>query len=179
LRGKTRDNDEIEFSQKFEGALFDVLNKIDIFIKNRIQSRPVPIPNSLRDRNESNYPLYSLREFVMNAIMHRDYESNRPIYIYDFEDRIEIHNAGGLYGSVNKDTFPDANDYRNPIIAEVMLQLKYVNRFNFGIRRAQTALQINGNPPAEFNIQQDAFSVTIKIHPTWQKESFSSATKEI
>jgi predicted HTH transcriptional regulator len=59
-----------------------------------------------------------------------------------------------------------------------MLQLKYVNRFNFGIRRAQTALQQNGNPLAEFNIQQDAFAVTVKIHPKWQNESFFSTTKE-
>lgn len=35
----------------------------------------------------------------MNAIMHRDYQSNMPIRLYQFDDRIEIMNAGGLYGN--------------------------------------------------------------------------------
>jgi ATP-dependent DNA helicase RecG len=36
----------------------------------------------------------------MNAVMHRNYESNAPIYIYEFSNRIEIINPGGLYGDV-------------------------------------------------------------------------------
>ena len=32
----------------------------------------------------------------MNAIMHRDYESNAPVAFYEHDDHIEIQNAGGF-----------------------------------------------------------------------------------
>lgn len=42
----------------------------------------------------------------MNAICHRDYESNGPIQFYQYADRIEIENHGGLYGRANEQNFP-------------------------------------------------------------------------
>ncbi len=169
-KGTQRSLDEIEFTKEFKGALFNVLYEIDVFIKNVIiKSRPIPIEGTFRDRISNNYPNFSLREMVMNAIMHRDYQSNTPIYIYDFADRIEIRNAGGLYGSVNQTTFPKANDYRNPVLAVVMRNLKFVNRFNYGIARSTELLIENGNPPAVFDISSySSFAVTLQINPEWQ-----------
>jgi ATP-dependent DNA helicase RecG len=40
---------------------------------------------------------------------------------------------GGLYGSERPDNFPHQNDYRNPIIAEALKIMGYVNKFNRGI----------------------------------------------
>ncbi len=88
----------------------------------------------------------------MNAVMHRDYQSNAPIRFYWFSNRIEIQNPGGLYGAATD--FPNQNDYRNPKIAEAMKNMGYVNRFGRGIATAQANLQKNGNPPAEFDYSQ-------------------------
>ena len=30
--------------------------------------------------------------------MHRDYETNAPVQFYEYDDRIEVQNPGGLYG---------------------------------------------------------------------------------
>ena len=54
-----------------------------------------------------------------------------------YADRIEVLNSGGLYGRVNRDNFPDENDYRNPIIADAMRTLGYVNRFGRDIGLAR------------------------------------------
>ncbi len=164
--------DKIELEKVFKGNLFDVLRQVDEFVKNVIiKQRTRPIENSFRDRISYNYPYFAVREMIMNAIMHRNYESNSPIYIYDFADRIEINNAGGLYGKVNKQTFPDTSDYRNPILAEAMFSMKFVNRFNFGINRSQQLLAENGNPAAEFDLSSESsFSVSLKMNPEWQKE---------
>ncbi len=64
----------------------------------------------------------------MNAICHRDYESNGPVQFYQYEDRIEIENHGGLFGRANEQNFPNVNDYRNLIVAEGMKVLGFVNR---------------------------------------------------
>ena len=59
--------------------------------------------------------------------------------------------AGGLYGRVNRDNFPDENDYRNPIIADAMRTLGYVNRFGRGIGRVKVELVDNGNGEPSFD----------------------------
>ena len=47
---------------------------------------------------------------------------------YQYDDRIEIMNHGGLYGRANVDNFPNVNDYRNIVVAEAMKVLGFVNR---------------------------------------------------
>ena len=42
----------------------------------------------------------------------RDYRSTGPTMFYQYADRIELLNSGGLYGRVNRENFPDENDYR-------------------------------------------------------------------
>lgn len=161
--------DKVKVDKVFKGSLYDVLRNVDGFIKYNIcLSRPVPIEGSFRDETVVNYPYKAIRKFVMNAIMHRNYESNAPIYIYEFSDRIEITNSGGLYGNVSTSNFPNANDYRNPILAEGMKLLNYVNRFNYGIQDAQKSLADNGMSPAEFNTESPTqFLVTIRINKRW------------
>lgn len=89
------------------------------------------------------YPLNALRQLVRNAQMHRSYEAtNTPIRVYWFDDRIEIHNPGGPFGSVNPENFgqPGITDYRNPNLAEALRALGYVQRFGAGIAIARKAL---------------------------------------
>ena len=108
------------------------------------------------------YPEWALRELLMNAVMHRNYDSNSPIRFYAFSDHIEIQSPGGLYGEATPENFPTRNSYRNPVIAEAMKSLGFVNRFGYGVQRAQALLQQNGNPPATFEF--DPHSVLVKIY---------------
>ncbi|MCL2074327.1 MAG: putative DNA binding domain-containing protein [Marinilabiliaceae bacterium] len=159
---------DVDFEKRFSGAFITELKTIDDFIKNIIvKERPVR-GDSFRETLISNYHYWSLREMVMNAIMHRSYESNAPIYIYEFINRIEIVNSGGLYGAVNIHNFPNASDYRNVVLAETMKVLGYVNRFNYGIKRAITQLEKNGNGTPIFDLTLiSKFKVTININKNW------------
>jgi ATP-dependent DNA helicase RecG len=64
--------------------------------------------------------------------------------------QVEIQIPGGLYGEASPENFPNQNSYRNPVLAEAMKALGFVNRFGRGVLRAQEALAQNGNGPAEF-----------------------------
>ncbi len=126
-----------------------------------IQQKPIPV-SALKEETKSNFPKWAIRELLMNAIMHRDYESNTPIKFYQYADRIEIVNPGGLYGNARPENFPSVNDYRNPVIAEAMKVMGYVNRFNRGIARVQHELEENGNPAPVFDYQRmGVFGVTV------------------
>lgn len=104
---------EILNERQIKGSLCSVLPKLENFVKDAIvTARPMPV-SMLREQIVFNYPELALRELLMNACMHRDYQSNMPIRIYQFSNRIEILNAGGLYGQARPENFPTINDYRN------------------------------------------------------------------
>jgi ATP-dependent DNA helicase RecG len=146
--------------RKFTGDLLTILRELDAFIKTLFPSRPVPV-SALREKRITPYPDWAIRELLMNAVMHRDYQSNAPVHFYWFSDQIEIQNPGGLYGAAAD--FPNQNDYRNPKIAEAMKNLAYVNRFGRGIATVRAVLQNNGNPPAEFTINEpNYFLATVR-----------------
>lgn len=153
--GDALDSDPLD-ERRFQGDLITMLRELDGFLKTLFPSQP-KTHSALKEENRTPYPVPAIRELLMNAVMHRDYESNSPVRLYWFSDHIEIQNPGGLYGSVTPQTFPNQNDYRNPKIAEAMKTLGYVNRFGRGIARAQQSLKDNGNPPIEFEINERTF----------------------
>ena len=151
------------FEKRFEGDLATQFGVLNDFIKSQIVRR---VQRELGAPYESNYPLQAIQELLFNAVIHRDYQSNAPIRFYEFEDRIEIINPGGLFGDARPENFPHTNDYRNPALAEAAKVLGWVNKFNVGVKRAMKALEDNGNPPAEFiKDQLTTFGVKIFKRP--------------
>jgi ATP-dependent DNA helicase RecG len=143
------------------GDLPSVLRELDARVKTNIQTGIEPV-SALRERLTPDYPQVAVRELLLNAVMHRNYQSNTPVRFYWFSDRIEIQSPGGLYGEVTLQTLTKNNSYRNPVIAECMKSLGYVNRFGYGIQRAEALLQQNGNPPPEFSGDARVFLTTVR-----------------
>ena len=151
-----RPDDEREISGDLRTVIETMYQKI--VAHNRVASSQ---GKGFLDKPRPDYPEWALRELFHNAIIHRDYQSNTPVRFYWFADRIEIQSAGGLYGEVTAATLTRRNSYRNPVLAEAMKAMNYVNRYGYGIQRAQELLAANGNPPAEFQIDDKVFLVTL------------------
>lgn len=150
-------DDQAEIS----GDMHSVLRELEGRIRLLIQTEMVKV-GPLEEKLLPDYPEWALRELLMNAVMHRNYDSNTPIRLYAFIDHVEIHSPGGLYGEATPENFPQRSSYRNPVIAEAMKSLGFVNRFGYGVQRAQALLLQNGNPPAEFAFDSHSVLVTIK-----------------
>jgi ATP-dependent DNA helicase RecG len=142
-------DDQAEISGDLHSVLRELEGRIRLLIKTTM--RPI---SALEEKILSDYPEWALRELLMNAVMHRNYDSNSPIRFYVFSDHIEIMSPGGLYGEATPENFPTRNSYRNPVIAEAMKSLGFVNRFGYGVQRAQALLALNGNPPADFKFDE-------------------------
>jgi ATP-dependent DNA helicase RecG len=140
---------EVLIEKSLSGDLLTVLRELDGLVDLHIEARPATV-STLRERQIVNYPRVALRELLMNAVLHRSYESNSAIRFYWFSDRVEIQSPGGLYGEASPENFPNQNSYRNPVLAEAMKALGFVNRFGRGVMVAQEALKQNGNGLAEF-----------------------------
>ena len=163
----TQWSDQVVDETLIDGPLTQVLRRLDekLDAHNRIA---VDIKSQNTETRSSPYPRAALQQLARNAIMHRSYENtNAPVRVYWFNDRIEIHNPGGPFGTVTAENFgrPGITDYRNPNIADAMKVLGFVQRFGVGIATAQAELKKNGNPPAKFQVEPSTVLVTIYKKP--------------
>ena len=96
--------------------------------------------------------------------MHRSYEgTHAPTRLYWFSQRVEIESPGGPFGRVTPENLTKgATDYRNRLVAEIMHNLGFVQRFGVGIPRAFRALADNGNPEPEFHSDHSRLLVTVR-----------------
>lgn len=146
--------------REIRGDLLTVLRELDALVDAHLSQVPAPA-STLREQTIHAYPRVAIRELLMNGVMHRDYASTAPLRLTWLSDRIEIQSPGSLYGEASPSNFPQQTSYRNPIVAEALKALGYVNRYGRGVIRAQQALRDNGSPPAEF--QFDAGYVLASI----------------
>lgn len=156
--------DPIKDQKEIDGPLPDLLRILDETLKIHI-SVAANVTNQSIEVRHPDYPLVALQQLARNAVLHRTYEAtNAPVRIIWFSDRIEIQSPGGAFGQVNRDNFgqPGVTDYRNPHIAEAMKNLGYVQRFGMGIPLALKALNENGNPPPEFNMENGYVLVVLR-----------------
>jgi len=155
--------DPIKNEKALSGTLPSIMSQLDELLEVHIQVG-VDIESAPREQRQPDYPVIALQQFARNALIHRDYESsNSPVRIYWFKDRIEIHNPGGLFGQVTRENFGKGiTDYRNPLIAEAMHVLGYVQRFGYGVPLARRRLRDNGNPEPDFQFEATYVAVTIR-----------------
>ncbi len=103
--------DQAEISGDIHSVLRELEGRLKLLIKTSMRTI-----SALKEKLLPDYPEWALRELLMNAVMHRNYDSNTPIRFYVFSDHIEIQNPGGLYGEATPENFPTRNSYRNPVI---------------------------------------------------------------
>lgn len=152
-------NDQKELSGPLPQVLrqLDETLEINISVAGNVAGGPVEI-------RTPDYPIVALQQLARNAVLHRNYEStNAPVRVYWYSDRIEIYNPGGLYGHVTPSNFgqPGVTDYRNPLLAEALKTLGYVQRFGLGIPLARQELSKNGNLQPQFQFEPTGVLVTI------------------
>ncbi|MHB9150040.1 MAG: ATP-binding protein [Thermoleophilia bacterium] len=155
--------DPIVDEQLIDGTVHDVLRRIDEKLVSHNRTA-VDFTSATVEQRTQPYPLVALQQLVRNAVLHRTYEvTNTPVRVYWYDDRIEITNPGGAFGTVTPENFgePGVTDYRNPNLAEALRVLGFVQHFGAGIPTARRALESNGNPPLEFDVQPTFVGVTV------------------
>jgi ATP-dependent DNA helicase RecG len=149
--------------RELQGDMLTVLRELDALTDAQLDQYPEPERDSaLRERVVAAYPRIAVRELLMNAVLHRDWSATSPLRITWMNDRVEIQSPGGLYGEASAQNFPRQTAYRNPVLAESLKALGYVNRYGRGVLRAQQALADNGSPPAEFQFDPGFVLVTLR-----------------
>ena len=151
----------------FNGPAADQLRRIDdkLLSHNR---ESVDIVSQVTESRKELYPQAALQQIISNAVLHRTYENtNSPVRVYWFSDRIEIISPGGPYGNVTVENFgkPGITDYRNPNLADVLKTYGLIQSFGMGLNIARDELRRNGNPPLEFELDNSFVRCIIRSGP--------------
>lgn len=158
--------------EEFTGSILKQLEEAYKYISmfNHVHSDFV----DLKRIDTFDYPKYALREALLNAIVHRDYNYSGSIIINIFNDRIEFVSIGGLVQGISiSDIMYGVSQSRNTLIANVFYRLELIESYGTGIQRIIQSYKDAKQP--EFKIGQASF-VTL-LYNRSHKVVITSPTK--
>jgi len=130
------DGDAID-DKEYTGSIISLLENAEIFIKNHSMIG-WEIQGMKRIEIED-YPVRAIREAIVNAIIHRDYQIvGSEIHIDMYDNRLEITSPGGMIdGSFvqNLDITKISSMRRNRVISDIFNRLHFMERRGSGLTR--------------------------------------------
>jgi ATP-dependent DNA helicase RecG len=111
---------------------------------------------------ESEYPPAAVREAIVNAVAHRDYQiRGDEIRVLLFADRIEFYSPGRLPGHVTVENLVHERYSRNEILVQVLSDMGFIERLGYGIDRMIGLMSEAGLPAPRFQETAAGFQVTL------------------
>jgi ATP-dependent DNA helicase RecG len=111
---------------------------------------------------ETEIPMEAVREAIVNAVAHRDYQiRGDEIRVLMFSDRIEFYSPGRLPGHVTVDNLVDERFSRNETLVQILSDLGFIERLGYGIDRMMRLMARAGLPPPSFEETAAGFQVTL------------------
>ncbi len=112
------------------------------------------------------YPREAIREVVVNAIAHRNYEdSARQILVKLFADRLEVFSPGALMRPLTLAKLRKGNGQpcsRNPVLGQYLNHLDLMEQRGSGIGRMKSAMLNHGLAEPQYDLVDGYFRVTLK-----------------
>lgn len=131
-------------------ALLAAIEHLIDLINARQRITPLNVAGGLQ-LNLVDYPSDAVRELVVNALVHRDYEVAGSVDIEQSPTYLRITNPGGLvFGVTAENILSHPSTPRNTRLLEVITGLKIAERSGQGIDRAYRVLLQNGKQPPVF-----------------------------
>lgn len=155
------DNENTKFQahREFTGSIFQQLENAFAFLMLCNQN---PSNFSGLTRNDNwDYPEAAIREALLNAIIHRDYNYSGSIIINVNKQAIEFISLGGLLPGLSlEDIQLGISQPRNAKLAEIFHRLKFIESYGTGIRRI-FALYKDCYVKPKITVTQHAFKITL------------------
>ena len=153
------DGDAID-DKEYTGSIISLLENAEVFIKNH--SRMGWEIKGMKRIEVEDYPVRAIREAIVNAIIHRDYQIvGSEIHIDIYDNRLEITSPGGMIdGSFvqNLDITKISSMRRNRVISDIFNRLHFMERRGSGLTRIVESYS-DYNVKPTFNSDVSSFKV--------------------
>ena len=122
---------------EFTGNVIMLLRESMNFVKSNTRKGWEKLPNGRKNKPE--YAERAVLEAMVNHFIHRDYTViGGEVHLDIYDDRLTVTSPGGMYnGQIiqNLDIANVSSERRNPILANVMAQLDYMEKRGSGLTR--------------------------------------------
>lgn len=117
----------IDFTS-IEGTVFDLVNRAEDFVLRNIRKAIWLVPGQIQREEKYEYPPNAIREAIVNAVVHRDYESPSKVQVRIFNNRIEVWSPGLLPEGISVEDLKREHRSipRNPLLFKQLFWVKYV-----------------------------------------------------
>jgi ATP-dependent DNA helicase RecG len=112
-----------------------------------------------------------VRESILNAVCHRNYQLGGSIFVRQFPRRLEIDSPGGLPLGITLDNILDRQNPRNRRIAEILTKCGLVERSGQGMNLIFEELIKQSKPTPDF-ARTDQYQVGMTLHGTVEDPAF-------
>ena len=133
--GKTK-SDAINDAE-FTGNVLMLLREAMNFVKSNTKKGWEKLPNGRKNKPE--YAERAVLEAMVNHFIHRDYTvMGGEVHLDIYDDRLAVTSPGGMYNGMlvqDLDIADVSSERRNPILANVMAQLDYMEKRGSGLTR--------------------------------------------
>ena len=133
--GKTK-GDAINDAE-FTGNVLMLLREAMNFVKSNTKKGWEKLPNGRKNKPE--YAERAVLEAMVNHFIHRDYTvMGGEVHLDIYDDRLVVTSPGGMYNGMliqDLDIADVSSERRNPILANVMAQLDYMEKRGSGLTR--------------------------------------------
>jgi len=149
--------------QIFKGTVFDLVDQAVNFVLSKIDRSIGTRAQSVQAPSQYELPKEAVAEAIVNAVAHRDYTSNASIQVMLFADRLEVWNPGELPPSLTPELLrvPHASIPRNPLIAEPLYLVRYIEKAGTGTLDMIARCREAGLPEPDFEQRGGQWVVTI------------------
>jgi ATP-dependent DNA helicase RecG len=151
--------------EDIRGPLADQVRKAEAFLLANVPQQTVL--QGLTREEKPAFPEDVLREVIVNAVAHRDYQvQGESIQIFCFGDRIRVYSPGRLPGHITVENIVRERFSRNPIVVQVLADMGFIERLGYGIDRMLRLLETAGQPAPRFEETAAGFQVTLNTQTT-------------
>lgn len=153
----------IASQQPYEGRLIEVIDEAVEFVLGKIDRRVGTRAESVQAPVTFEIPRPVILEAIVNAVAHRDYRNNGFVQVFVFSDRMEVWNPGELPPGLTPELLrePHGPLPRNPLIAEPLYRIKYVEKAGTGTTDMIADCRKAGLPGPDFEQRGPYFVVTV------------------
>lgn len=164
-----------EAREEISGPLPSVLERSVEFINAHTKSFEMVV--GLRREQQNEYPVEVLREAVLNALVHRDYNlSGGTIDITIWDNLVQIHSPGSLPGFITVENMRTEHYRRNPRMMRILKTINWVEDYGEGINRMYQEMGAAGLPPPEFVATDTSVTVSLRSESIFSMEERSWAS---
>ena len=145
--------------KEFSGSVLEQLEETYSYLKLCNQNRATI--NGLEREDHWDYIDETIREALLNTLIHRDYNYSGSSIININDKEMEFISIGGLLSGISYEDIRNGISLsRNPKLSEVFHRLNYIEAYGTGIRRIYS-LYKNCKKQPEISITPNSFKITL------------------